>query len=31
MVLIGDGVAKVTARHWSGVQGAMHYCELVKH
>lgn len=31
MAQIADGIAKVTARHWSGVQGAMHYCELVKH
>ncbi len=30
MAQIADGVAGVTARHWSGVHGAVHYCELIK-
>jgi hypothetical protein len=31
MARIAESVAGVTARHWSGAHGALHYCELVKH
>ncbi len=30
MAQIAAGVTGVTARHWSGVHGAVHYCELIR-